>query len=102
MDVTPSIVGDGNVILDISVTNDSVADATASNPPIDSVAVTTKLLVADESIVIIGGIYTDQSDSTRYKTPGGGDIPIFGNLFKMKQDKDTYKRIFIFIAPKII
>jgi type IV pilus assembly protein PilQ len=102
LDVTPSIVGDGNVILDISVTNDSVADATASNPPIDSVAVTTKLLVADESIVIIGGIYTDQSDSTRSKTPGVGDIPIFGNLFKMKQDKDTYKRIFIFIAPKII
>ena len=100
--VTPSIVGDGNVIMDINVTNDSVADGAGDNPQIDSVAVQTKLLVADESIVIIGGIYTNQTDSARSKTPGLGDIPVFGNLFKMKSDKDSYKRIFIFIAPKII
>mgnify|MGYP001446524002 CR=1 FL=1 len=102
LEVTPSIVGDGNVILDINVTNDSVADSTSTNPPIDTVKVKTKLLVADESIVIIGGIYTEQADESRSQTPGLGDIPVFGNLFKMKKDKDSYKRIFIFIAPKII
>ena len=102
LEVTPSIVGDGNVILDINVTNDSVADSTSANPPIDTVKVTTKLLVADESIVIIGGIYTDQSDASRSETPFLADVPLFGNLFKMKKDKDSYKRIFIFIAPKIL
>ena len=102
LEVTPSIVGDGNVILDINVTNDSVADSTSENPPIDTVKVQTKLLVADESIVIIGGIYTEQADASRSETPGLADIPVFGNLFKMKKDKDSYKRIFIFIAPKII
>ncbi len=102
LEVTPSIVGDGNVILDIDVTNDSVADSTSENPPIDTVQVTTKLLVADESIVIIGGIYTDQTDSSRSETPLLADVPLFGNLFKMKKDKDSYKRIFIFIAPKIL
>ena len=65
LEVTPSVIGDGNIILDISVNNDSVTDATTSNPPISKTAVNTKLLVANESIVIIGGIFQDTiSDST--------------------------------------
>ena len=46
LEVTPSIIGDGNIIMDISVNNDSVTDATASNPPISKTAVNTKLLIA--------------------------------------------------------
>ncbi len=102
LQVTPSIIGDGNIILDINVNNDSVTDATASNPPISKTAVNTKLLVANESIVIIGGIFTDTVADSTSKTPGLGDIPVFGSLFKMQGDKDLFNRVFIFIAPKIL
>ena len=102
LEVTPSIIGDGNIILDISVNNDSVTDATASNPPISKTAVNTKLLIANESIVIIGGIFQDTISDSSSKTPGLGDIPVFGSLFKMRGDKDIFNRVFIFIAPKIL
>jgi len=102
LEVTPSIIGDGNIILDISVNNDSVTDATTSNPPISKTAVNTKLLVANESIVIIGGIFQDTISDSSSKTPGLGDIPVFGSLFRMQGDKDIFNRVFIFIAPKIL
>ena len=102
LEVTPSIIGDGNIIMDISVNNDSVTDATASNPPISKTAVNTKLLIANESIVIIGGIFQETSSDSTSKTPGLGDIPVFGSLFKMQGDKDLFNRVFIFIAPKIL
>ena len=99
LEVTPSIIGDGNIILDISVNNDSVTDATTSNPPISKTAVNTKLLVANESIVIIGGIFQD-TISDHFKNTGLGDIPVFGSLFRMQGDKDIFNRVFIFIAQK--
>ena len=102
LEVTPSIVGDGNIILDIAVNNDSVTNASDSNPPISKTAVNTQLLVADESIVIIGGIFQNSVSNSNSKTPVLGDIPVFGSLFKMKGDKDIFNRVFIFIAPKIL
>ena len=100
--VTPSIVGDGNIILDLSVNNDSVTDSSVSNPPINSTSVTTKLLVADEAIVVIGGIYNETVVDTKSRTPLLADVPVVGNLFKSKTEKDQTERVFIFIAPKIL
>ena len=56
--VTPSIIGDGNVLLDIKVNNDSPVEVAGSDEPgikTNSI-VTTKLLVSDGDIVVIGGI----------------------------------------------
>ena len=103
LEVTPSIVGDGNIILDIKVNNDKPGTAAAgSAPPINKTAIKTKLLVKDQSIVIIGGIFTDTLSNANSETPGLADIPVFGNLFKMKKDSDLFDRVFIFIAPKIL
>ena len=57
LEVTPSIIGDGNVLLTIQVNNDT-ADRTSSTdePPIQKMEIVTKLLVADGDIVVIGGI----------------------------------------------
>ena len=57
LEVTPSIIGDGNVLLQIQVNNDTPNLASgADEPPINKMEITTKLLVADGDIVVIGGI----------------------------------------------
>ena len=57
LEVTPSIIGDGNVLLNIKVNNDTPNRAAASDePPINKMEIVTKLLVADGDIVVIGGI----------------------------------------------
>jgi type IV pilus assembly protein PilQ len=53
--VTPSIIGDGNVLLEIMVNNNTVNRANAGEPSINKMEISTKLLVADGDIVVIGG-----------------------------------------------
>lgn len=102
--VTPSIVGDGNVVLDVSITKDSVnyANAIGSNPPIDKREVITKLLVKDRSVAVIGGVYKQQTSESEEKVPLLGDIPGIGNLFKRESEGDQRTELLIFLSPRII
>ena len=101
--VTPSIIGDGNVLLDIQVNNDAPKTiAGADEPGISTNEITTKLLVSDGDIVVIGGIKKNTINNTRTKTPGLGSVPVVGNLFKSKNKTDELKELLIFIAPRVI
>jgi len=101
--VTPSIVGDGNVILDVAVEKKTANWAlNSSNPPLDTNEINTKLLVQDQSIVVIGGVFTRTTTDIEEKVPFFGDLPIVGNLFKRKTDTDINKELLIFLAPRVI
>ena len=101
LSVTPSIIGDGNVLLEIQVNNDS-ADTSQSEPPITKMEIVTKLLVADGDIVVIGGIKSNEVSKGRDQVPGLGNVPVIGNLLKYKKDKDKLEELLIFIAPRIL
>ncbi len=101
--VTPSIIGDGNVLLDIQVNNDAPKTiAGADEPGISTNEIKTKLLITDGDIVVIGGIKKNTKNNTRTKTPGISDVPVVGNLFKGKNKTDELKELLIFIAPRVI
>ena len=101
--VTPSIIGDGNVLLDIQVNNDAPKTiAGADEPGISTNEITTKLLVSDGDIVVIGGIKKNTINNTRTRTPGLSKVPVVGNLFKSKNKTDELKELLIFIAPRVI
>ena len=103
MQVTPSIIGDGNVLLDIKVNNDSPdTSSTADEPPINKMEIITKLLVADGDIVVIGGIKKNQVSDSKNQTPGVGDMPVIGNLFKGKAKSDNLDELLVFIAAKVL
>ena len=103
LQVTPSIIGDGNVLLDIKVNNDSPdTSSTADEPPINKMEIITKLLVADGDIVVIGGIKKNQVSDSKNQTPGVGDMPVIGNLFKGKSKKDNLDELLVFIAAKVL
>jgi type IV pilus assembly protein PilQ len=99
--VTPQIVGDGNVIMELAITNDEVS-GTGSNPAISKMEINTKLIVADGSVVAIGGIYTQNESVGASKVPILGDLPGIGRLFRKDTIADTQTQIIIFIAPKIV
>ena len=101
--VTPSIIGDGNVLLDIQVNNDAPKTiAGADEPGISTNEIKTKLLITDGDIVVIGGIKKNTKNNTNTKTPGISDVPVVGNLFKGKNKTDELKELLIFIAPRVI
>ena len=100
LDVTPTIVGDGNIIIDISLQKDTVG--TGSTPPINKMEIKTRLLVEDKSIVVIGGIYEDVEKKTETKVPFFGDIPLIGNMFRSDVDDIDRDELLIFISPHVI
>jgi type IV pilus assembly protein PilQ len=103
LEVTPSIIGDGNVLLTIKVNNDTPNRSTESDePPINKMEIVTKLLVADGDIVVIGGIKKNVIVNKKSQTPGIGNVPIIGNLFKGKSKSDNLDELLVFIAPRIL
>ena len=53
--VLPTIVGDGNIILSVKVEKKTAKNDEA-NPPITTREITTKLLIRDDTIVVIGAL----------------------------------------------
>ncbi len=101
LQVTPSIIGDGNVLLDIQVNNDD-ADTSQDEPPITKMEIVTKLLVADGDIVVIGGIKSNNISKAKEQVPGLGNVPVIGNLLKYKKKEDKLEELLIFIAPRVL
>ena len=102
MTVTPSIIGDGNVLLEIQVNNDTPNRSNAGDPAINKMEISTKLLVADGDIVVIGGIKKNSVSNSKQQMPGLGDTKVIGNLFKGKAKADSLDELLVFIAPRIL
>jgi type IV pilus assembly protein PilQ len=102
LEVTPQITPEGNVILDVDVTKDSVGRNTAAGFAIDTKHVRTQVLVDNGGTVVIGGIFeqTEREDVT--KVPLLGDIPYVGNLFKTRTRTSNKTELLIFLTPKVI
>ena len=102
MTVTPSIIGDGNVLLEIQVNNDTPNRTITGTPGMYKMEISTKLLIADGDIVVIGGIKKHIVSDSKDQMPGVGDIPFIGGLFKKKDKLDEMDELLIFIAPRIL
>ena len=102
MTVTPSIIGDGNVLLDVKVNNDSANRKNSGSVGINTMEITTKLLVADGDIVVIGGIKKNTLADNKSSVPGMDKVPILGKMFQQKYKSDTLNELLVFIAPRIL
>lgn len=103
LEVTPSIVGDGNVLIEVKVNNDEPTQtAGASQPSIRKMEINTKLLTRDGDIIVIGGIKKEKDVKNISKVPLFGDIPVAGELFKSRENLDTMSELVIFISARVI
>ena len=102
MTVTPSIIGDGNVLLDVKVNNDSPNRQNAGSVAINTMEINTKLLVADGDIVVIGGIKKNTIGDSKSGIPGVSNVPVIGKMFSGTSKSDTLNELLVFIAPRIL
>ena len=99
--VTPNIIGDGNVMLEIQVTNDT-PNRTGASVGVNKMEINTRLLVADGDIVVIGGIKKNQITNSNSGVPGAKKLPVVGKLFQGNSKADTMSELLVFIAPRIL
>lgn len=101
--VTPQVTEDGNIFLDINVTNARPGLVLSlAGPSIDTQQATTQVLVPDGGTVVFGGVtVTTRTKSATY-VPLIGSIPIIGHLFKTSSVSDNDQELLFFVSPKVL
>lgn len=97
--VRPQITPDGNIIMDVNVTKNSLSDATTGAMKVQEVK--TQVMVENGGTVIIGGIYVEDNKQTAYKVPYLGDIPLLGRLFRRNNRSSERRELLVFLTPRI-
>ena len=105
LNITPRINDSGRVLLDIEQeVSDVVATTTSKidSPTIQQRRIKTTVSVNDGEGIMLGGLIQDKATNTRGQVPLAGDIPIFGNLFKKKDDTINRTELLVAITPRVV
>jgi type IV pilus assembly protein PilQ len=105
--VTPQITPDDRIIMDLTVTKDSVGQVITNErggqvPSIDTRSIETQVLVNNGQTVVLGGIYETEQSVDQTKVPFLGDIPLIGYLFRSTATVSNKSELLIFVTPKIL
>ena len=103
--VAPRIY-DGDVVrLDVSQEVSSLVNSAvpgASDLITNRRSIQTTVLADNGSVVVLGGLITDDRISAVSKVPVLGDVPLVGNLFKSTTESGTRRTLFVFLRPTIM
>jgi type IV pilus assembly protein PilQ len=103
--VTPHVTNDGNIRMAIKVKKDAPdygQVSTQNTPRIDKKEAITEVLIKDNGVIAIAGIYTIEKSFGTTGVPLFNKIPLLGWLFKKQTKGEEKKDLLIFISPKII
>ena len=100
--VTPQITPDDRIIMDLTVSKDSVGQVFGGIPSIDTREVQTQVLVNNGDTIVLGGIYEQVTRDEEDKIPLLGDLPLIGSLFRHTLTSDQKAELLIFVTPKIL
>lgn len=104
LDVTPQITPDNNIIMDLAIKKDLLAEFNQQFgvPIIDITRLNTKVLVGDGQTIVLGGIFEMEQLSGTDKVPFLGDIPFLGRMFRRDIINSEKSELLIFITPRIM
>ena len=105
MRVTPR-VNQGDVVqLEISQEVSSLLNtnvAGAADLVTNRRSIKTTVLADNGGTIVLGGLITDDRQSTRAQVPGLGNLPIVGGLFRSRNESARRQTLFIFLRPTIL
>lgn len=106
--ITPQINANKTVILNIQQEVQTVADTAntslvaAKDIVTNKRSISTKVQVADDKTLVLGGLISNQKQSVESKVPVLGDMLLLGRLFRSTHSKDTKQNLLVFIHPIVI
>ena len=102
--ITPQISEDNTVILKIDQEASSLAQGTqgAVDLVTNTRKLTSKVLVEDGGIIILGGLTSNNLTEGENRVPLLGSIPLIGELFKTRNVNKRKTNLMMFIHPTIL
>jgi general secretion pathway protein D len=115
MTVTPQISESGEVILNTRPTisritgyatdpNPVLAENRTINriPEVQTREMESVLRVQSGGVAILGGLMQDSRDNKSDEVPGLNQVPLFGNLFKYRDEASKKTELVIFLRPTVV
>ncbi|MEH6556957.1 MAG: type II secretion system secretin GspD [Oceanicoccus sp.] len=102
--ITPQINEGDSITLDILQEVETISEATtvANDIVTNKRSIKTKVIVEDDTILVLGGLVSDDVQELVSKVPFLGDLPVLGNLFRTTTDRVVKKNLMVFIHPVIV
>lgn len=104
--ITPHISQDGLVRLEIdsefTKLIEGVTGSSVNTPTTAKRQVKTVVSMKSGSTIVIGGLIRDDKTSVEKKVPILGDLPLIGNLFRLRRDQIQKTNLLMFITPHVV
>ena len=100
--VKPQISETGTVKLTIFQEVSSIGTSTTSGYITNKRSIESNVLVEDGSIVVLGGLLSDDYAGNKSQVPSLGDIPGLGWLFKSETRSRTKSNLMVFLRPVVV
>jgi type IV pilus assembly protein PilQ len=97
----PFIGDDGYIRMEIHP-EDSSGGVTNGLPSKVTTEVTSNVMVKDNHTIVIGGLFRENSTTSRAQIPGLGNLPGAGLLFRQQRDTTSRQEVIILLTPHII
>jgi type II secretory pathway component GspD/PulD (secretin) len=109
LEVTPHILNDGLVVMDVNPTISTVSGFTSlggggqSQAPITNQRTAhTNIMLKTGETLVIGGLVQDSTSEKNSKVPLLGDLPLVGGMFRHKNTTKEKTDLIIFITAMIL
>ncbi|WOB89086.1 general secretion pathway protein GspD [Providencia sp. PROV175] len=101
--VTPVVLGDGSIMLDISSNSGSISNITsASDIILNERTIKTTVQLKDGDTLLIGGLIQHNAINQKDSTPGASSIPLIGWMFDSTSESETENTMYILIRARVI
>ncbi|MBX3381252.1 MAG: hypothetical protein KF805_14245 [Phycisphaeraceae bacterium] len=103
--VSPQIAEADQLVLDYSLALSSFVGAPPASglpPPRQQNNVSSKATIPDGHTVVVGGIELVSDGNNTSQVPYIGDVPVVGELFKVRDNSKSRQRFFVFIRAAVL
>jgi type IV pilus assembly protein PilQ len=100
--VSPQVLNNDEVILNVEVTKDARGEDTTAGPAINVKRLKTQVRVKNGETAVLGGIFEQTLRNDGSKVPLLGDIPVLGHLFRNKTRTDEKSEMLVFLTPRLL
>lgn len=106
LDVTPIIMPDNRITLDLLINQDApgaaVSNGEGTLPSIDTTELRTQITLKENETAALGGVFRFDASNATSKTPVLGDLPFLGHLFRHTNNRMIKSETLFFITPRIL
>ena len=100
--VTPEIVGDSRVKIELTLANDAPGESTGDDVVTNEESLTSIVQINAGDVAVLGGVYKNTRENSETYVPFFSKIPLLGAFFRQTTDKDDKTQLLIFLSANVV